>query len=59
MVLEDQHGREHLGVAIKFAEEPAQPRLSSPRHGADTDALLEELGLDDAERARLRANGVC
>ena len=59
MVLEDELGREHLGVALKFAEEPAQPRLQSPGHGADTDALLEELGLDGAERARLRATGVC
>lgn len=59
MVLTDERGHEHLGVPLKFANEPAQPRLQAPAHGADTDALLEALGLDAAERARLRAEGVC
>ncbi len=59
MVMEDERGHEHLGVPLKFADEPARPRLSAPAHGADTDALLEELGIDAAERARLHAEGVC
>lgn len=59
MVIEDERGHEHLGVPLKFADEPGQPRLSAPAHGADTEALLEELGIDAAERARLSAEGVC
>lgn len=59
MVIEDERGHEHLGVPLKFADEAARPRLSAPAHGADTEALLEELGIDATERARLRAEGVC
>jgi crotonobetainyl-CoA:carnitine CoA-transferase CaiB-like acyl-CoA transferase len=59
MVLVDESGKEHLGVPLKFADEPAQPRLRAPAHGADTDAILAQLGLDAAERARLREAGVC
>lgn len=59
MVLLDDSGKEHLGVPIKFRQEPAAPQLQSPDHGADTDALLERLGYDKAARARLRADGVC
>jgi crotonobetainyl-CoA:carnitine CoA-transferase CaiB-like acyl-CoA transferase len=59
MVLVDESGKEHLGVPLKFADEPAQPRLRAPAHGADTDAILAQLGLDAGERARLREAGVC
>ncbi len=59
MVLEDHRGHEHLGVPLKFANEPARPRLQAPAHGADTDALLAELGFDAADRGRLREDGVC
>jgi crotonobetainyl-CoA:carnitine CoA-transferase CaiB-like acyl-CoA transferase len=59
MVLEDGNGKEHLGVPLKYAEEPAAPRLRAPAHGADTDAILRELGVDADELARLRTDGVC
>ena len=59
MVLEDEAGREHLGTPLKYASEPGAPTLSSPPHGADTDALLSELGYDAAAVAALRADGVC
>ncbi len=59
MVLEDRTGKEHLGVPLKFADEPAVPTLRAPAHGADTDSILGELGLDAAEIERLRTAGVC
>lgn len=59
MVLVDERGHEHLGVPLKFTNEPGQPRLVAPRHGADTDALLEALGIDARERARLHEEGIC
>ncbi|MBX3707807.1 MAG: CoA transferase [Pseudomonadales bacterium] len=59
MVRVDARGHEHLGVPLRFAREPAMPRLEAPAHGADTDTILAELGLDAAARARLRAEGVC
>lgn len=59
MVLTDTAGREHLGVPLKFAGEPAAPRLESPGHGEHTERLLAELGLSAAEIAQFRAEGVC
>lgn len=59
MVLEDERGREHLGTPLKFTEEAGAPRLASPAHGADTPALLAELGYDAEAVAALRADGVC
>jgi len=59
MVCVDESGKEHLGVPLKFTDEPALPRWRAPAHGADTDAILAGLGVDAAERARLRAAGVC
>ena len=40
-----------LGFPIKFADAPCQVRSAAPALGADTDAVLEELGLS---RARIR-----
>jgi crotonobetainyl-CoA:carnitine CoA-transferase CaiB-like acyl-CoA transferase len=43
MILRDAHGRRHLGVPIKFRDEPAQPRLTVPAHGEHTATILGEL----------------
>lgn len=40
MVLRDGHGQRHLGVPIKFADEPAMPRLAVPRYGEHTTGVL-------------------
>jgi CoA:oxalate CoA-transferase len=44
-----------LGFPIKFAEAPCQLRRPTPEIGADTDAVLGELGYVADEIARLRA----
>ncbi len=43
MVLTDDRGHRHLGVPIKFTDEPAQPRLIVPALGAHGEAIREEL----------------
>ena len=43
MVLTDGQGHRHLGVPIKFADEPAQPRLAIPALGAHDDDIRSEL----------------
>jgi crotonobetainyl-CoA:carnitine CoA-transferase CaiB-like acyl-CoA transferase len=40
MVLRDARGQLHLGVPIKFADEPATPRLTVPRYGEHTSSVL-------------------
>ena len=58
MLLKDELGHEHIGVPIKFAREPAQPRFHAPAHGEHTDAILEELGYEASEIADLRHEGI-
>jgi crotonobetainyl-CoA:carnitine CoA-transferase CaiB-like acyl-CoA transferase len=42
-------------VVSRLSETPGEIRTTGGRHGADTDAVLEELGVTDGELARLRA----
>jgi crotonobetainyl-CoA:carnitine CoA-transferase CaiB-like acyl-CoA transferase len=46
-----------LGFPVKFAEAPCQLRRATPEVGADTDAILAELGYSAAEIAALRQSG--
>jgi crotonobetainyl-CoA:carnitine CoA-transferase CaiB-like acyl-CoA transferase len=41
-------------VVSRLSETPGEIRTAGGRHGADTDAVLEELGVTGSERARLR-----
>jgi crotonobetainyl-CoA:carnitine CoA-transferase CaiB-like acyl-CoA transferase len=49
---------EMTGPISRLSETPGAIRRTGGRHGADTDAVLAELGVDAAERERLRAEGV-
>ena len=46
-----------LGFPIKFAEAPCQVRSPAPELGADTESVLEELGLSHDRIRELRAKG--
>jgi formyl-CoA transferase len=46
------------GPAAKFSRTPTRIRKGPPALGADTDAILEELGVAEEERAQLRRQGV-
>jgi len=43
---------------LRFGRTPAAIQRPAPAHGADTDAVLRELGLDAAEIVELRSGGV-
>jgi crotonobetainyl-CoA:carnitine CoA-transferase CaiB-like acyl-CoA transferase len=47
-----------FGLTARFSRTPGAITAPPPRLGADTDAVLDELGVDAAERAALRARGV-
>ena len=46
-----------LGFPIKFAQAPCQLRRPAPDLGADSDAVLREIGYSLADIARLRDAG--
>jgi crotonobetainyl-CoA:carnitine CoA-transferase CaiB-like acyl-CoA transferase len=57
MRLVDEHGQEHIGVPIKFRDEPGQPKFTLPRLGEHNDEVLRAAGYGDAEIAAMRAAG--
>jgi crotonobetainyl-CoA:carnitine CoA-transferase CaiB-like acyl-CoA transferase len=58
MLVQDRRGWEHLGIPIKFADEPGNIRLDPPAHGQHSEEILRGLGYSDAELAAMKADGV-
>ena len=58
MLLRDADGRRHIGVPIKYADEPAEPRLGIPGYGEHGAEIGASLGIDPAHVEKLRARGV-
>jgi crotonobetainyl-CoA:carnitine CoA-transferase CaiB-like acyl-CoA transferase len=58
MLLEDQRGWEHLGIPIRFADEPGTIRFDSPAHGQHSEEILRALGYSDPELAAMKSDGV-
>jgi formyl-CoA transferase len=46
------------GPAAKFSRTPTWIRSGPPALGADSDAILDELGVSAEERALLRSEGI-
>lgn len=58
MVIEDARGWEHIGVAIKYADEPGLVDFTLARLGEHSEDILRGLGYTDAELAAMKAEGV-
>jgi crotonobetainyl-CoA:carnitine CoA-transferase CaiB-like acyl-CoA transferase len=58
MVVEDTRGGEHIGVAIKYADEPGLVDFTLARLGEHSEDILRGLGYTDAEIAAMKAEGV-
>jgi crotonobetainyl-CoA:carnitine CoA-transferase CaiB-like acyl-CoA transferase len=58
MLLFDDDGTEHIGVPIKFKDEPAAPRFPVPGFGEHSGAIAKRLGYDDDEVEALFADRV-
>ena len=58
MILEDDRGWEHIGLPIKFRDEPGSPDFALPEIGQHTEEILREMGYEDAEITALKEAGV-
>ena len=57
MVLYDDKGHKHLGVPIKFKNEPAEPSFYLSEIGGDNVSILQDAGFSTAEIEGLQASG--
>ena len=57
MLVEDPPGQPHLGLPIKFRDEPGRLAPKLDELGASTEAVLREVGCDDAAIEALRQSG--
>lgn len=57
MLLHDEAGREHLGIPIKFTNEPGRAQFDVPMPGEHTREVLSAAGLDEASLAQLARSG--
>jgi crotonobetainyl-CoA:carnitine CoA-transferase CaiB-like acyl-CoA transferase len=58
MVVEDARGWEHLGLAIKYADEPGRIDFALPALGEHSEDILRGLGYTEPELAAMKAKGV-
>jgi crotonobetainyl-CoA:carnitine CoA-transferase CaiB-like acyl-CoA transferase len=58
MIVEDDQGREHIGIPIKFKNEPGQINFTAPGLGADSEEMAREVGFSEVEIQSMRDQGV-
>ncbi len=58
MRLKDNEGNDHIGIPIKYANEPGQPRFNLPKVGQHTISVLSDLGFKRKEIESLSKSGV-
>lgn len=54
MLLHDDNGSEHIGVPIKFKNEPGTANLNSPAYGEHNIEICKQIGLSDSEIETLK-----
>ncbi len=58
MLLRDADGNSHLGIPIKFREEPGKLTMEAPELGAHSEEIALSLGLSAEKVAQLIGEGV-
>ncbi|OUS18374.1 CoA transferase [Gammaproteobacteria bacterium 50_400_T64] len=58
MIIEDEQGREHIGIPIKFKNEPGKVNFLAPELGADNEAVALELGFTPEQIQAMKEKGV-
>jgi crotonobetainyl-CoA:carnitine CoA-transferase CaiB-like acyl-CoA transferase len=57
MILTDEAGNKHIGMAIRFREEPGRAILATPAYGEHSETIATESGLSAPHIAALKARG--
>ncbi len=57
MIIEDDKGHEHIGIPVKYRNEPGQIKFSAPRLGEHNEEIAQMLGYNDKQIAQLRESG--
>ena len=58
MIIEDEKGREHIGIPIKFKNEPGKVNFAAPELGADNESVALELGFTAEQIQVMKEKGV-
>lgn len=58
MIVEDGQGREHIGIPIKFRNEPGKINFIAPELGAHNESVARDLGFSEQEIQDMKAKGV-
>lgn len=58
MIIEDEQGREHIGIPIKFQNEPGKVNFTAPALGADNESVALELGYTAEQIQAMKDKGV-
>ena len=58
MIVEDPNGLEHIGIPMKFLEEPGELKFKYAEVGQHTREILSQLGYSISEQDAMRAGGV-
>lgn len=57
MIVEDERGREHIGIPIKFTNEPGKINFVAPELGAHNEEVALMLGYSETQIQAMKANG--
>ncbi len=58
MIIEDGQGREHIGIPIKFKNEPGKVNFIAPELGAHNESIALELGFTAEQIKAMKEKGV-
>ena len=58
MRIKDDEGNDHIGIPIKFLNEPGNVNFDLPEVGQHTGLILDELGFDEREIKELANSGI-
>ena len=58
MIVEDPNGLEHIGIPMKFLEEPGELKFKYAEVGQHTREILSQLGYSNSEQDAMRDGGV-